>query len=98
VERRLAMAPLLGLLGWAGAALPQAVESTDPPSVPEAAAAAGVACLLPAEIDRLGRELTVMGARQKIETSRADCLARRGEVIEQQGTAQPPKESMRGSQ
>jgi hypothetical protein len=64
-------------------------------STPGSADAEGVACLLPADIDRLGRQLTIVGARQKIETSRADCEARGGEVIDDRGPAMEPKQSTR---
>jgi hypothetical protein len=49
--------------------------------------------LLPADIDRFGRQLTIVGARRKIETSRADCQARGGEVIEERGPATESRES-----
>jgi hypothetical protein len=62
----------------------------DDASTPGSADAERVACLLPAEIDRFGRQLTIVGARQKIETSRADCQARGGEVID---GGRPAKES-----
>ena len=64
-------------------------------STPGSADAERVACLLPADIDRLGRQLTILGARQKIETSRADCQARAGEVIDERSPATEPKESTR---
>ena len=79
------------LLGWAGLAAAQ------PPETAKEAGASQregelVACLLPAEIDRLGGQLTILGARQKIETSRPDCLARGGEVIEMRA---PRRQSQR---
>ena len=48
-----------------------------------------------ADIDPFGRQLTIVGARQKIETSRADCEARGGEVIDDRGPAMEPKQSTR---
>lgn len=50
--------------------LPQAQEGTEV-----------VACLLPADITRYGQQLTVTGPRRQIETTRADCEARAGEVV-----------------
>ena len=79
----------LVLLGWAGAALAQAAESTEEPGKSERERTELVACLVPAEIDRLGRQLTILGAREKIETSRADCVARGGEVIDERDA--PPQ-------
>jgi hypothetical protein len=84
---------LLGSLGSAGAALAQTAESTDEPSVSEREGEL-VACLLPAEIDRLG-QLTILGARQKIETSRANCAARGGEVIDEHDAPPQPAEPTR---
>jgi hypothetical protein len=85
---------LLGSFGSAGAALAQTAESTDEPSVSEREGEL-VACLLPADIDRLGQQLTILGPRQKIETSRPDCLARGGEVIHVRAPATEPTESGR---
>jgi hypothetical protein len=62
---------------------------------PEDEGAAKVVCLLPADIDRFGRQLTILGARQKIETWRADCQTRGGEVIDDREPAPESGESRR---
>ena len=80
----------LAMLGFAGAALAQVAEPGPEPSRPASEDAELVACLLPAEINRLGRQLTILSARQKIETSRQDCLARGGEVSEAPAPAAEP--------
>ena len=72
---------------WGDLTLAQPAATTNGAGTPEGEGAERVACLLPADIDRLGRQLTILGARQKIETSRADCQARGGEVIDERGPA-----------
>lgn len=79
---------------WSDLTLAQQPAAGDP-STPGSADAERVACLLPADIDRFGRQLTIVGPRQKIETSRADCQARAGEVIDERSLATEPKESTR---
>jgi hypothetical protein len=84
----------LAMLGFA-ASCAQPVESP-PDRSPSASEDAGlVACLLPGEIDRLGQQLTIPGARQKIETSRRDCLDRGGEVIDPLAPAAEPSDQAR---
>jgi hypothetical protein len=92
--RLLRAALLPAWFGWAGLAPAQPPETADEPSASEREGAQLVACLLPAEIDRLG-QLTILGARQKIETSRADCAARGGEVIDEQDAPPQPAEPTR---
>jgi hypothetical protein len=87
--RLLRAALLPALFGWAGLAPAQPPETADEPSASEREGAELVACLLPAEIDRLGGQLTILGAREKIETSRPDCAARGGEVIDEHDA--PPR-------
>lgn len=84
----------LAMLGFAGAALAQVAEPSPDPSRSASEDAELVACLLPAEINRLG-QLTILGARQQIETSRQDCLARDGEVIEAPAPAAAPTDQAR---
>ncbi|MDX1541525.1 MAG: hypothetical protein R3349_08995 [Geminicoccaceae bacterium] len=48
----------------------------------EVRAESTVECLLPAEIDRLGSQLTKIGPRRTIETTASDCDERQGEVVE----------------
>lgn len=86
---------LLGLLAWTGLAMAQPAETADRSGAPEREGAEPVACLLPASIDRFGQQLTIVGARQRIETSRADCQARSGEVIDQREPATEEPRSMR---
>lgn len=89
-------APLaLAMLGFAGAALAQVAEPESDPGPPASADAELVACLLPAEINRLGGQLTILGARQRIETSRQDCLDRGGEVIDPRAPAAEPTDQAR---
>jgi len=87
-EEPIGAALALAMLGFAGAALAQVAEPGPDPSRP--ASEELVACLLPGEINRLGQQLTIMGARQKIETSRQDCLDRGGEVIDPRAPAAEP--------
>ena len=85
----------LAMLGCAGLALAQPAEPGPDPSRPASEDAELVACRLPAEINRLGRQLTILGARQKIETSRPDCLARGGEVIDARTPSAEPTDQPR---
>ena len=85
---------LAALLGWGELALAQSAETMNGAGTEDEGAEL-VACLLPADIDRFGRQLTIVGARQKIETSRADCQARGGEVIDERGPATESRESTR---
>jgi hypothetical protein len=91
-EESVGAALALAMLGFAGAALAQVAEPEPDPSRP--ASEELVACLLPAEINRLG-QLTILGARQKIETSRRDCLDRGGEVIDPGAPAAEPTDQAR---
>jgi hypothetical protein len=93
-QRWLGVMLLGALLGWGDLALTQQPVASDA-GKPEGEGAERVACLLPADIDRLGRQLTILGARQKIETSRADCQTRGGEVIDGGGPAKESTESRR---
>jgi hypothetical protein len=93
-QRWLGVTLLGALLAWGDLALAQQPVPNGA-STPESEDAERVACLLPAEIDRFGRQLTILGARQKIETSRADCQARGGEVIDGGGPARKSTESGR---
>jgi hypothetical protein len=86
---------LAALLGWGDLALAQPAATTNGAGTPEGEGADRVACLLPADIGRFGRQLTIVGARQKIETSRADCQARGGEVIDERPPAAESRESTR---
>jgi hypothetical protein len=86
---------LAALLGWGDLALAQPAATINGAGTSEDEGAELVACLLPADIDRFGRQLTIVGARQKIETSRADCQARGGEVIDGGGPAGESTESGR---
>jgi hypothetical protein len=72
---------LAGALAGAGQALAQ--ESPAPHEEPPQAQDGSevVACLLPARITRYGEQLTVTGPRRQIETTRADCEERAGEVV-----------------
>jgi hypothetical protein len=79
---------------WSDLALAQQPVASDAVT-PGSAETQRVACLLPADINRFGRQLTIVGARQKIETSRADCQARGGEVIDGAGPASESTESGR---
>jgi hypothetical protein len=85
---------LAALLGWGDLALAHQPVADDT-TTSGTADADRVACLLPADIDRFGRQLTIVGARQKVETSRADCQARGGEVIDGGGPASESTESGR---
>ena len=49
----------------------------------EVRAEAVIRCELPAEIDRLGSQLTKLGPRRIIETTAEDCAERQGEVVEE---------------
>lgn len=86
---------LAALLAWGDPALAQPAATVSDLSTPEGEGAGRVACLLPAGIDRFGQQLTIVGARQRIETSRADCEARGGEVIDEPGPAAESTESVR---
>jgi len=94
-SRLLGAALVPALLGCAGLAPAQPPETAEEPSASEREGAELVACLLPAEIDRLGRQLTILGAREKIETSRANCAARGGEVIDEHDAPPQPAEPTR---
>lgn len=94
-DRLLGMIMLVGSLGWAGAALAQGTDSTDASSAPAGEGSEPVACLLPAGIDRFGGRLTILGARQRIETSRRDCVDRGGEVIDPRAPATEPTDQAR---
>ena len=94
-DRLLGMIMLVGSFGWAGAALAQGTDSTDARSVPAGEGSEPVARLQPAEIYRLRQQLTILGARQKIETSRQDCLDRGGEVIDPRVPAAEPSDEGR---
>ena len=94
-SRFLGTALLLGLLAWPGLAMAQPAEIGDKSSAPEGEGAELVVCLLPANIDRFGQQLTIVGARQRIETSRADCQARGGRVIDQRVPGTESTESRR---
>lgn len=87
LQHALGMAVLAVFLGWGSAVLAQAAATTEGAGMPAGEGPQQVACLLPADIDRFGRQLTIAGARQKIETSRADCEARGGEVLDEHGSA-----------
>ena len=66
------MTLLAALLGWGDLASARPLEDRRGAGTPEVdKGAERVECLLPADIDRFGRQLTMIGARQKIETSRA---------------------------
>jgi len=73
--------------------VPAGSESSD--AVPEvevrpAQAPAGdeITCLLPAKVDRLGSQVTRLGARREVKLTREECAAREGEV-EADGDARP---------
>jgi hypothetical protein len=66
------------LLGSAGMALAQTAQPPQPQQE-----TTQIRCLLPAEIERYGTQLTIVGARQVIETSRAECAERSGEVVDE---------------
>ena len=87
LQHALGMAVLAVFLGWGSAVLAQAAATTEGAGMPAGEGPQQVACLLPADIDRFGRQLTIAGARQKIETSRAACEARGGEVLDKHGSA-----------
>ena len=89
------LAVLVVYLGGGNAALAQPAATTGGAGTPSGEGSQEVACLLPADIDRFGRQLTIAGARQKIETSRADCEARGGEVLDEHGPASESIESGR---
>jgi hypothetical protein len=89
------MAAMAVFLGLGSAVLAQPAATTGGAGTPSAEAPQQVACLLPADIDRFGQQLTIAGARQKIETSRADCEARGGEVLDEHGPASESGESGR---
>lgn len=91
----LRMTLLVALLGWGDLASAQPAATTDSAGAPEGEGAESVECLLPADIDRFGRQLTIIGARQKIETSRADCEARGGEEMDGRGPDTESSESGR---
>lgn len=86
---------LAALLAGGDVALAQPAATMNGPSTPEDEGAERIACLLPADINRFGQQLTIVGARQRIETSRADCEARGGEVIDEHGPAAESTESRR---
>jgi hypothetical protein len=94
-HRWLGVMLLTAFLGWGELALAQPAATMNGAGTSEDEGAERVACLLPADIDRFGRQLTILGARQKIETSRADCEARGGEVIDERGPATESRESTR---
>lgn len=83
------------VVGWGDLASAQPAATTDRAGAPEGEGAESVECLLPADIDRFGRQLTIIGARQKIETSRADCEARGGEEMDGRGPDMESSESGR---
>jgi hypothetical protein len=93
-DRWLVVTLLAASACWSDLALAQqTVASDESPSA--SADTERVACLLPAEIDRFGQQLTIIGARRRIETVRADCEARGGEVIDGGGPASESTESGR---
>ena len=94
-HRWLRVTLLAAFLGWGDLALAQPAATPNGAGTPEGEGAERVACLLPANIDRFGRQLTIVGARQKVETSPADCQARGGEVIDEGGPATESRESRR---
>ena len=81
------MSAIAVFLALGSAVLAQPATTTGGAGAPSGEDPEQVACLLPADIDRFGRQLTIAGARQKIETSRADCEARGGEVVDKQSPA-----------
>lgn len=83
------------VVGWGDLTSAQPAATTDSAGAPEGEGAESVECLLPADIDRFGRQLTIIGARQKIETSRADCEARGGEEMDGRGPDTESSESGR---
>ena len=92
--RIIGAALLLVLPGWAGMALAQTAQ---PPQsqqeTPQADETTQIRCLLPAEIERFGTQLTIVGARQVIETSRAECAERSGEVVEEDASGREAEPS-----
>jgi hypothetical protein len=93
-HRSIGGALALAMLGFA-ASCAQPAESPPDRSSSTSEDVRPVACLLPGEIDRLGQQLTIPGARQRIETPRRDCLERGGEVIESQAPATEPGDQAR---
>ena len=95
LQHALGIAVSAVFLGWGSAVLAQAAATPEGAGTPGGEGPQQVACLLPADIDRFGRQLTIAGARQKIATSRADCEARGGEVLDEHGPASESIESGR---
>ena len=89
------MSAIAVFLALGSAVLAQPATTTGGAGAPSGEDPEQVACLLPADIDRFGRQLTIAGARQKIATSRADCEARGGEVLDEHGPASESIESGR---
>lgn len=85
--RAIGLASAIAALGAAGGAPPAAAggkggdaaaEVTVRPATAERVAL--VRCLLPAKVDRLGSQVTRLGARREVQLTREECLARGGEV------------------
>lgn len=54
------------------------------------AARAEVDCALPARIDRLSGQVTMLGARQIVQVAPEECRERGGEVVSDGSQAEPP--------
>jgi hypothetical protein len=67
----------LALAGWALAQETEPVQLERAEDAPET-----VVCLLPSDVTRYGQQLTVVAPRRQIETTRADCEDRAGEVVD----------------
>lgn len=92
--RALALASGIAVLGAAIGSWPALSGSDSSDAAPEvkvepAQAPAGdeITCLLPAEVERLGSQLTHLGARRQVQLTPEECAARGGE-IEAEGDAQ----------